>query len=232
MNLVSYNPVNYEIPYNDVISDARTSPYLFDPYSDESLGITRSSDDPMKSYIENLQKNIYKPAVETPVETPGDKRQYAKQWLIQNEKLTNEQASALVGVLYAESKLDPSIHEYGKESNPYAGQGIAQWTGRARQQHVKDLYKQIYGKSKEIKQMTLDEQLRVMIAEFKERTGNWERFKKSTNLDKATDIVWRGYENGGNYALASHQQMEQIYKRNKSKQWKDRLRFAKEIYTL
>jgi hypothetical protein len=49
---------------------------------------------------------------------------------MKNQGLSNEQASALTGVWWAESHLNPGIHEIGKENNPYAGKGIAQWTGR------------------------------------------------------------------------------------------------------
>ena len=230
--LVSYDTIEQKLPVFGEFDEQ-----IFNPYSDLNLGITPS----MTSFAP--KENLYDSLLKTPQQTTviqttsnntkpiqfGDRRQYVKNWLIQNEGLSNEQASALTGVWYAESRLDPSIHEIGKESNPYAGKGIAQWTGKQRQQHAEDIYKRINGKSKPIKQMSLDEQLKVAITEFKERTGNWNAFTNAKDLNTATDIVWRGYENGGNNKLATMNQMKQVYRSNADKQWRERIRFAQQI---
>lgn len=181
---------------------------------------------PTKVYKTNDQQK------EKTLKPDGDVRKYVKNWLIQNEGLTNEQASALTGVFYAESNLKPGIHEIGKENNEYAGKGIAQWTGKSRQKHVEDIYKQTYGKSKSIKNMSLDEQLTIAVKEFKERIGNWNKFLQAKDLKTATDIVWRGYENGGNNMLASMQQMQNTYKGNTQRQWNERFRLANEILNI
>lgn len=215
---------------------------LLKPYSNMNLGISseQTSFIPTNIYdtiLGNLstdtkyQTTQFNNTQQNTKVSASDRRKYVKSWLIKNEGLSNEQASALTGVWFAESRLDPSIHEIGKENNPYAGKGIAQWTGKARQKHIEDIYKRIYGKSKPIKQMSLDEQLKVAVEEFKERTGNWNNFKSSKDIKTATDIVWRGYENGGNNKLATMQQMNSAYRSPSivQKQWQDRFRFANEI---
>lgn len=238
---VTFDPVkqpNIELP-NLPTFDSQ----FFNPYSDFNLNIGKgqTSFDGNRSITNILDKFTIQNRTTQDTTVPSsvtsnsvsyntrDTRAYVKNWLMKNHGLTNDQASALAGVWYAESRLNPSIHEIGKENNPFAGKGIAQWTGRQRQKHAEDIYKQLYGKSKEIKKMTLDEQLNVAISEFKERTGNWNRFINSKNIDEATDIVWRGYENGGNNALATMQQMNQVYKSRTQKQWNERIRFANEI---
>lgn len=235
-NFVKYQNINSEYPIFNFDEQ------LFNPYSNLNLGIDENmySFVPKSNTVDSLLDSLVVPQKKSDSQediqedsqtntNPEDRRQYVKQWLIQNHGLSKEQASALTGVWYAESRLDPSIHEIGKESNPYAGKGIAQWTGKQRQQHAEDIYRKLYGKSKPIKQMTLDEQLNVAVTEFKERTGNWNAFMSSKDLNTATDIVWRGYENGGTNKLATMRQMKQIYKSNADKQWKDRLRFAQQI---
>ena len=178
----------------------------------EDFDVSEEQNVKNESPINNIKKNVKK---------------YVKNWLMKNQGLSNEQASALTGVWWAESHLNPGIHEVGKENNPYAGKGIAQWTGRQRQKHAEDIYKQIYGKSKSIKEMSLDEQLNVAITEFKER-GTWQQFLNAKDIKTATDVVWRGYENGYN-TLASHESMKKTYGKNYNKQWTDRFRFAQEI---
>lgn len=209
---------------------------LLNPYSDINLQISPLSTSfvPKEGLYDSLLGTISQKTENTPsssnISNTGDRRSYVKNWLMKNQGLTNEQASALTGVWWAESRLNPSIHEIGKENNPYAGKGIAQWTGKARQKHAEDIYKQIYGKSKSIKQMSLDEQLNVAVTEFKER-GTWQQFLNSKDIKTATDVVWRGYENGGNN-LASHDLMKKTYGSAYNKQWSDRFRFASEISKL
>lgn len=230
---VSYENVEQYQPTVDFSDIGQMNPELLNPYSDTSLQISGTSFAPKQNLYDSLLGTVNKPSDETTTSDTvsnipsGDRRSYVKNWLMKNQGLTNEQASALTGVWWAESRLDPSIHEIGKESNPNAGKGIAQWTGKSRQKHAEDIYKQIYGKSKSIKQMSLDEQLNVAVTEFKER-GTWQQFVNSKDIKTATDIVWRGYENGGN-SLASHDLMKKTYGKAYNKQWADRFRFAQEI---
>lgn len=222
MNLLKYEPTDYfKMDITDFFEYTSIDPEIINPYSDLNLGIQQDVDE--YQYDEQEQ--------DVQIDR-SDTKKYVKSVLMQQYDLSNEQASALTGVWYAESNLKPHIHEIGKESNPYAGQGIAQWTGRQRQQHARDIYKRIYGKDKQIKQMTLDEQINVAVAEFKERTGNWQRFLNAKNLNEAVDIVWRGYENGGTNQLASMAQMRNVYRGNADKQLRDRLRFSREIFNL
>ena len=230
---VNYENVEQYQPQVDFSDIGQMNPELFNPYSDTNLQISGTSFAPKQSLYDSLLGTVNESSKETTTSDTvsnipsGDRRSYVKNWLMKNQGLTNEQASALTGVWWAESRLDPSIHEIGKENNPNAGKGIAQWTGRSRQKHAEDIYKQIYGKSKPIKQMSLDEQLNVAVAEFKER-GTWQQFINSKDIKTATDIVWRGYENGGN-SLASHDLMKKTYGKAYNKQWSDRFRFAQEI---
>lgn len=228
---VSYENVEQQQPVTDFSDIGQLNPELLNPYSDINLQISGTSFAPKQNLYDSLLGTVNKSSNETTtpdtVIPSGDRRSYVKNWLMKNQGLTNEQASALTGVWWAESRLDPSIHEIGKENNPNAGKGIAQWTGRSRQKHAEDIYKQIYGKSKPIKQMSLDEQLNVAVAEFKER-GTWQQFINSKDIKTATDVVWRGYENGGN-SLASHDLMKKTYGKAYNKQWSDRFRFAQEI---
>ena len=56
----------------------------------------------------------------------------ARIWSVDNWSCVDTLQGHTSAVWYAESRLDPSIHEIGKENNPYAGKGIAQWTGKSR----------------------------------------------------------------------------------------------------
>lgn len=234
---VTYENIEQQQPIIDFSEYGQLNPELLNPYSDINLQISGTSFAPKQGLYDSLLGTVSQKS-ETPqmedVQTKatsniptGDRRSYVKSWLMKNQGLSNEQASALTGVWWAESHLNPGIHEIGKENNPYAGKGIAQWTGRQRQKHAEDIYKQIYGKSKPIKEMSLDEQLNVAIAEFKER-GTWKQFLNAKDIKTATDVVWRGYENGYN-TLASHELMKKTYGKNYNKQWADRFRFAQEI---
>lgn len=233
---VTYENIEQKQPVTDFSEIEQLNSELFNPYSDMNLQISGTSFAPKQGLYDSLLGQISQQVenqqtsqqVSSQQNIPtGDRRSYVKNWLMKNQGLSNEQASALTGVWWAESHLNPGIHEIGKENNPYAGKGIAQWTGRQRQKHAEDIYRQIYGKSKPIKEMSLDEQLNVAIAEFKER-GTWQQFLNAKDIKTATDVVWRGYENGYN-TLASHESMKKTYGKNYNKQWADRFRFAQEI---
>lgn len=217
------------LPYLDEQLGIKEGQVSFAPFKGESIDVWSYFKNP-----DNTTTTTFNTSNEenNKVTNKGNNKKYVKDWLMTKQGLTNEQASALTAVWYAESRLDPSIHEIGKENNPYAGKGIAQWTGKSRQTHVEDLYRKIYGKSKPIKQMTLEEQLNIAVAEFKERNGNWNKFLQAKDLKTATDIVWRGYENGGNNMLASMQQMQNTYKGNTQRQWNERFRLANEILNI
>lgn len=133
---------------------------------------------------------------------------YVKNYLMSNHGLDAIHASALTGVWYAESGLNPSI-----KSKRDTGQGIAQWTG-SRHQSFNRFYKQLFGRqSPGITNVGLDQQIDVAIAEYKSRSSNWRDFLNRNNLQDAVDSVLRGYENGGN-GLASITDIDKNYKGN------------------
>ena len=155
-----------------------------------------------------------------------ERLKYVKNYLMQNYGLDAIHASALAGVWYAESRLEPSI-----KSKIDSGTGIAQWTG-SRHKEFDKFYRQVYGKtSPGIRNTSLEEQINVAIAEYKNRKNNWQDFLSRQDLQGATDSVLRGYENGGG-RLASIADIDRIYTRNGSgsytKLMADRLAYAKQ----
>lgn len=158
--------------------------------------------------------------------TGTQRLKYVKNYLMQNFGLDSTHASALAGVWYAESGLNPSI-----KSKRDSGSGIAQWTG-SRHKEFDKFYRQVFGKSSPgIRNTSLEEQIHVAIAEYKARRNNWNDFLRRTDLQGATDSVLRGYENGGG-RLASVADIDRIYTRNGSGSYKklmaDRLAYAKQ----
>ena len=131
---------------------------------------------------------------------------YVKNYLMQKHGLDAVHASALTGVWYAESGLNPAI-----KSKKDSGSGIAQWTG-SRHQSFNKFYRQVFGKqSPGILNVGLDQQIDVAIAEYKSRTGNWRHFLNTKSLTDAVDSVLRGYENGGNNSLLPIADIDRIY---------------------
>ncbi len=151
---------------------------------------------------------------------------YVKNYLMQNYGLDAIHASALAGVWFAESRLDPSI-----KSKRDSGTGIAQWTG-PRHQKFNEFYRQVFGRqSPGIRNVGLEQQIAVAIAEYKSRKNNWKDFLERTDLQGAVDSVLRGYENGGG-TLASVSDIDRIYTRNGSGSYRklmsDRLAYAQQ----
>lgn len=151
------------------------------------------------------------------------KLNYVKNYLMQNHGLDAIHASALAGIWYAESNLNPSI-----KSKRDSGSGIAQWTG-SRHQEFNKFYRQVFGRqSPGITNVGLEQQIDVAIAEYKARSNNWRDFLNRNNLQGAVDSALRGYENGGG-GLASIADMNRIYKGNGyNRQMSVRLGFAQQ----
>lgn len=152
---------------------------------------------------------------------------YVKNYLMNKHGLDAVHASALAGVWYAESGLNPSI-----KSKKDSGSGIAQWTG-SRHQEFNKFYRQVFGRqSPGILNVGLDQQIDVAIAEYKARTGNWRHFLNRNNLTDAVDSVLRGYENGGTNTLLPIADVDRIYTKVGSGTYKklmaDRLAFAQQ----
>lgn len=119
-------------------------------------------------------------------------------------------ASAIVGTLQAESSLDPTIHAQMKGDT---GEGLAQWTGSRKNVFWKTLEaiepgaKKRYGS---IDKVPFERQLDVVMAERPDVT---QAISNAQDVGSATDIMLRGYENGGGSInnMASKAQMNKIY---------------------
>ncbi len=119
-------------------------------------------------------------------------------------------ASAIVGTLQAESGLDPTIHAKMKGDN---GEGLAQWTGSRKKnfwstlENIEPGAQRKYGT---ISRVPLERQLDVILAERPDVT---QAIHSSKDVGTATDIMLRGYENGGGTinSMASKGQMDRIY---------------------
>lgn len=120
--------------------------------------------------------------------------------------LTKEQAAGVTGVLMHESGLNPKIYN---ESERNAGKkgygiGIAQWSNERKAQFEKDT-------GKKIEDSSLQEQLDYIVMELQERRRAALRaIKNSNSIEEATDAFLRGYENGGENALASPEQINSV----------------------
>lgn len=119
-------------------------------------------------------------------------------------------ASAIVGTLQAESNLNLAIHAQMKGDN---GEGIAQWTGSRKKVFWNTLEKIEPGAQKKYRNIVnvpLERQLDVVLAERPDVT---QAISNAQDVHTATDIMLRGYENGGGTVknMASKGQMDRIY---------------------
>ena len=119
-------------------------------------------------------------------------------------------ASAIVGTLYAESGLDPTVHAKMKGDS---GVGLAQWTGGRQKKFWSTLEKIEPGARKKygsIDRVPLERQLDVVLTERPDVTR---AISNAKDVGTATDIMLRGYENGGGTvkSMISKAQMDGIY---------------------
>ena len=158
-------------------------------------------------YLDYSKQNVNPRGIK--IENSAKERlNYVKNYLMQRHNLDAIHASALAGVWYAESNLNPSSKS--KRDN---GSGIAQWTG-SRHQEFNKFYKQVFGRqSPGILNVGLEQQIDVAIAEYKARRNNWADFINRNNLQGAVDSVLRGYENGYN-TLANVGDINENYRGN------------------
>lgn len=124
--------------------------------------------------------------------------------------MSNTGAAAIVGTLLAESGLDPTIHAKMKGDS---GEGLAQWTGSRKNNFWSTLETLEPGAKKKygsIDKVPFERQLDVVLAERPTVTA---AIHNAKDVNAATDIMLRGYENGGGAAhnLASVKQMNDIY---------------------
>jgi hypothetical protein len=119
-------------------------------------------------------------------------------------------AAAIVGTLQAESNLDPTIHARMPGDT---GEGLAQWTGSRKNLFWTTLESMEPGARKKygsIDKVPFERQLDVVLAE---RPDVVRAIHSAKDLKTATDIMLRGYENGGGNInnLATVGQMNSIY---------------------
>lgn len=139
----------------------------------------------------------------------GNNVERAMNYLI-SKGMSKTGAAAIVGTLQAESSLDPTIHAKMKGDD---GEGLAQWTG-SRKNNFWKVLEQIepgarrrYGS---ISNVPFDRQIDVVLAE---RPDVMQAISNSKDVATATDLMLRGFENGGGTinSLASKAQMDNIY---------------------
>ena len=178
------------------------------------------------TYNGNNQQTTINPSKKNAGKDGKERMRYVTNYLMQKHGLDRTHAAALTGVWYAESRLIPSI-----KSKIDSGTGIAQWTG-PRHKEFDRFYRQVFGRqSPGIRNVGLDDQIDVAIAEYKARSNNWRDFLNRNNLQGAVDSVLRGYENGGG-SLATIASIDRIYTKNGSGSYRklmaDRLAFAQQ----
>lgn len=130
---------------------------------------------------------------------------------------TPAQASGAVGVLMAESGLNPKAENLqekaGETSNKRTadgvshGQGIAQWS-LERNRHFYNWYKKKYGEGKYPAQASLDDQIEFMIHEMMGRPVFMEAMRNAQDPAQAADVMLRGFENGSEKGLATPRQLD------------------------
>lgn len=142
-------------------------------------------------------------------EAVTDNSQRAMSYLL-SRGMSRTGASAIVGTLQAESGLGPTIHAKMKGDS---GEGLAQWTGRRKKNFWSTLEAIEPGAQKRygsIDRVPLERQLDVVLAERPDVTN---AIHSAKDIGTATDIMLRGYENGGGTigSMASKAQMDRIY---------------------
>lgn len=166
-------------------------------------------DNPNRAYAEG--DNLYAKGgkMNSKRRTPNTNTQAALGYLM-SKGISKTGASAIVGVLQSESNLNPSVRAQMKGDN---GEGIAQWTGNRKTVFWNTLEKIEPGAKKKygsIVNVPLQRQLDVVL---KERPTITKAIHNAKDVQTATDIMLRGYENGGGTlnTMISKGQMDEIY---------------------
>ena len=125
---------------------------------------------------------------------------------------TTEQAAGIVGVLHAESGLDPGIvnEQEKKDGKSGYGRGIAQWSNE-RIKEFGNWYKSKYGEYKEPQETDFATQLEYVWKEMQDRLAFMKAIKSTNDIVEATDYMLRGFENGSTDSLASPENIDSTY---------------------
>lgn len=123
-----------------------------------------------------------------------------------NKGLTPYQAAGFAGNFLSESELNPKATNNYEKKKGYKGygRGIAQWSNERIQQFEKYI-------GKPIEESSLEDQLNFVWHEVEQRPELLKQIKQAKDINQATDIVYRGYENGSANALATPEQLTKIY---------------------
>ena len=181
-------------------------------------------DEADKAYGSNLFKDGGKKTSTT------DNSQRAMNYL-KSKGMNHIAASAIIGTLQAESGMNPAIHAQMKGDT---GEGLAQWTGSRKNKFWSTLEKIEPGARKRygsIVNVPLERQLDVVMSE---RPDIIFAINNANDIHTATDLMLRGYENGGGNidSLASKSQMNSIYGKwnnGYDRQFNTRLNYAKNL---
>ena len=116
------------------------------------------------------------------------------------------QAAGFVGNFLAESELNPNAINQSEKKKGYKGygRGIAQWSN----ERVKEFENYI---GKRIEDSSLKEQLDFVWYEVQQRPELLKQLLQAKNAREATDIIYRGYENGSATGLATPEQLTKSY---------------------
>lgn len=157
-------------------------------------------------------------AVDKTVRNKADLIKQAMDYFMEQLGLSVEQAAGIIGVLYEESKLDPHNYNRAEKSNTMEGSaangagygaGLAQWSN-ARKPYILDHLREQTGKALEkIEDYGFEEQLEAIVWEMQTKYNlNLEMLRQQPDSTAAADIMFRGFENGGNGRLASKEFMD------------------------
>jgi len=200
--------------------------------TDASLGYYPTMDSKGNIYTKTWPGNMYAQGGKKGSNSE-DNVQRAMGYLM-SRGMSRTGAAAIVGTLQAESSLDPTIHAKMKGDT---GEGLAQWTGSRKKNFWKTLESIEPGAQKKygsIDRVPMERQLDVVLAERPDVTN---AIHNAKDVNTATDIMLRGYENGGGAvgSMASREQMDKIYGKwnnGYNNQMKKRLGYASSILGL
>lgn len=215
------------------------SPMKFDTpkitKSSRIRGYINGTDDPYKVKSGDVPELLARPEEdETPLEdavtqipsmSDRDKRILAAfHWMKANTDLQDHQIAGVIGVMLAESNMDPQAYmkaeKYGTAMHKGIkflpkgyGAGICQWTSPnssdTRKADILNYINKTFNKDyTEIEQSSLGEQLAAFKYEIKtKRPKTYRDLKNSESLWDATKIMLSGYENGGDGKYATEEQL-------------------------
>lgn len=119
---------------------------------------------------------------------------------------TKEQVAGIMGNLFSESNLNYRAFNKDEKASGIKGygRGLAQWSNER-----VDKFKEIIGKT--IEDSSLEDQLTFITYEMNNRPEFLKALKAAKSAEEASEIVYRGYENGSSSRMASPENMQKVY---------------------